>query len=285
MTATRSYKKPLSAAQARAELTRNAGTQFDPAVVRAFLAVGLGRTRAVLGPLAWLNELPRLSQVPAAASTSVGTMATAAITATAVSVGSVLAIGGTTDNSTADAVERVVEAASRAADRSSRRTGRDRCHGHPADHPTIVLTEHSRHPDRPGRLLVGTASHTTTMTVTPITTAPATTAPARTAPATTAATTIPSRAPTVLGDAYTVAVDTKKKLFVLDNDNAPDAEFDVDTLQITVPPSQVDNCRVHNDHIHYDKPVVGATTDSFTYSICDNDGDCASATVQITIVP
>ena len=46
MTATRSYKKPLPAAQARAELTKNAGTQFDPAMVRAFLAVGLARTRA-----------------------------------------------------------------------------------------------------------------------------------------------------------------------------------------------------------------------------------------------
>ena len=38
MTAARSYKKPYPAAQARVELANNAGTQFDPKVVRAFLA-------------------------------------------------------------------------------------------------------------------------------------------------------------------------------------------------------------------------------------------------------
>ena len=36
MTAVRSYKAPLPAAQARAELLRNAGTQFDPICVEAF---------------------------------------------------------------------------------------------------------------------------------------------------------------------------------------------------------------------------------------------------------
>ncbi|MGB5758216.1 MAG: HD-GYP domain-containing protein, partial [Acidimicrobiales bacterium] len=37
MTSTRSYKKPMSTVTARAELADNAGTQFDPTVVRAFL--------------------------------------------------------------------------------------------------------------------------------------------------------------------------------------------------------------------------------------------------------
>lgn len=73
MTAARSYKKPMSAAAARAELTRCAGAQFDPAVVRAFLAVGLPAPRWQLAPLVALARLPLSSGtssvglVPAAA--------------------------------------------------------------------------------------------------------------------------------------------------------------------------------------------------------------------------
>jgi HD-GYP domain-containing protein (c-di-GMP phosphodiesterase class II) len=52
ITAARSYKKPQPAADARRELARCAGTQFDPEVVRAFLGVSLGRLRLMMGPLA-----------------------------------------------------------------------------------------------------------------------------------------------------------------------------------------------------------------------------------------
>ncbi len=43
MTAARSYKKPMSVPAARRELAACAGEQFDPAIVRAFLNVSLGR--------------------------------------------------------------------------------------------------------------------------------------------------------------------------------------------------------------------------------------------------
>jgi putative nucleotidyltransferase with HDIG domain len=43
MTSIRSYRTPVSADDARAELARCAGSQFDPAVVRAFVAAGVGR--------------------------------------------------------------------------------------------------------------------------------------------------------------------------------------------------------------------------------------------------
>src|SRR5262249_60887184 len=49
MTSARSYKKPLPAEQARVELTDNAGTQFDPQVVRAFLQVSLDDLYRVMG--------------------------------------------------------------------------------------------------------------------------------------------------------------------------------------------------------------------------------------------
>lgn len=64
ITSHRSYKKPISATAARAEITRCAGTQFDPAIVRAFLRVGLGRLRLVGGPLSLLASLPPLRQLP-----------------------------------------------------------------------------------------------------------------------------------------------------------------------------------------------------------------------------
>ena len=63
MTSPRSYKKPCSAAAAREELHRCAGTQFDPDIVRAFLNVSIGRLRAIVGPLSFLSELPVLARL------------------------------------------------------------------------------------------------------------------------------------------------------------------------------------------------------------------------------
>ena len=81
MTAARSYKKPFPAAQARVELANNAGTQFDPKVVRAFLAISLGRLRLVMGPLTWLSGLSGTFSVG-----SVTSAATAAVTAMLVAI-------------------------------------------------------------------------------------------------------------------------------------------------------------------------------------------------------
>ncbi|MGQ0832168.1 MAG: Ig-like domain-containing protein [Microthrixaceae bacterium] len=64
ITSARSYKDPSTSVEAREELARCAGTQFDPQVVRAFLNVGLGRLRLVMGPLSWLAQNPVLGNVP-----------------------------------------------------------------------------------------------------------------------------------------------------------------------------------------------------------------------------
>jgi len=58
MTANRSYQKAVSPAAARVELARCAGKDFDPAVVRAFLQVSLGRLRGVLGVWGFLPVIP-----------------------------------------------------------------------------------------------------------------------------------------------------------------------------------------------------------------------------------
>ncbi len=57
MTSARSYKKVMSTETARAELAACAGTQFDPVIVRAFLAVSVRRLYAV-APLTWAGSLP-----------------------------------------------------------------------------------------------------------------------------------------------------------------------------------------------------------------------------------
>src|SRR5258706_10807464 len=81
MTALRSYKKPLPAAQARAELTNNSGTQFDPHLVRSFLEISLGRLRRAIGPIGWLPHLPELIRTPltAVASSTTGIVAAGAL--------------------------------------------------------------------------------------------------------------------------------------------------------------------------------------------------------------
>lgn len=66
MTAARAYKKPMKAPLAREELTRCAGTQFDPDVVRAFVNVSIGPVRWGVGPLTWLVQVPFVSWVPRA---------------------------------------------------------------------------------------------------------------------------------------------------------------------------------------------------------------------------
>ncbi len=78
MTGGSSYRAALGAAEARAELTRCAGTQFDPVVVRAFLSLSLGRFERPARPLAWLSHLPVLATAPlgnAAAAVAIGTAA------------------------------------------------------------------------------------------------------------------------------------------------------------------------------------------------------------------
>jgi putative nucleotidyltransferase with HDIG domain len=61
MTAARPYKRTMSVVAAREELVRNAGSQFDPVVCRAFLNISLGRLWRGLGFAAWLGQLPLLT--------------------------------------------------------------------------------------------------------------------------------------------------------------------------------------------------------------------------------
>jgi HD-GYP domain-containing protein (c-di-GMP phosphodiesterase class II) len=67
MTAARSYKRPMTRAAALREMTKLAGTQFDPACVRALLSISAPRLRWAIGPWAWLAQLPIISTAPSLA--------------------------------------------------------------------------------------------------------------------------------------------------------------------------------------------------------------------------
>ena len=64
MTTGRPYRKALSVEAAREELVRRSGTHFDPEVVRAFLAISLGRLWPIVGIGALMAEVPFVGQVP-----------------------------------------------------------------------------------------------------------------------------------------------------------------------------------------------------------------------------
>ena len=64
MTAVRAYKRPMTAAAARSELVRDAGSHFDPLLVRAFLGISVWRLRWAMGPASWLAQLPLIGEIP-----------------------------------------------------------------------------------------------------------------------------------------------------------------------------------------------------------------------------
>ncbi|HWJ33507.1 MAG TPA: HD-GYP domain-containing protein, partial [Gaiellaceae bacterium] len=85
ITSARSYKQAATPAEARAELVRCAGTQFEPRLVRAFVNLSLGRMRLVSGPLTWLSNAPLLVRLPLTPSlgATIGGVAALATAATA----------------------------------------------------------------------------------------------------------------------------------------------------------------------------------------------------------
>jgi hypothetical protein len=63
MTAPRPYKRPMSVVASRQELIRVAGTQLDPAIVRAFLNISTGNLWRTIGIGAWIAQIPTLGDL------------------------------------------------------------------------------------------------------------------------------------------------------------------------------------------------------------------------------
>ena len=97
MTAARSYKRPMATRAAREELARCAGTQFDPVMVRAFLAISVPRLVWVSGPASFLVHLPSLWRLQRAGEQALG-VASQAAAAGAVVTAAAVVIGGSVPN-------------------------------------------------------------------------------------------------------------------------------------------------------------------------------------------
>ena len=90
MTAPRPYKRSMSVEAARQELTKVAGTQLDPALVRAFLNISVGRLWRTIGFGAWIGQIPavgRLWSELGNVGSWIGAGALTATTATVIAVG------------------------------------------------------------------------------------------------------------------------------------------------------------------------------------------------------
>jgi hypothetical protein len=81
MTASRTYKKPMSVPAARQELARCAGSQFSPEVVRAFFNISIGRLWWTVGPASWIALLPFLGHLQRAGGQAVVAAKSAAVVA------------------------------------------------------------------------------------------------------------------------------------------------------------------------------------------------------------
>jgi HD-GYP domain-containing protein (c-di-GMP phosphodiesterase class II) len=299
MTSARSYKKALPHEQARYELVRNSGTQFDARVVRALLNVSVGRLRGVTGLLGSLLGMPGVREVaPALSGGAIWTVgATMAVTAALGGAltgpeGSAPPPGGGEVASAAVPDDGSGQApADAASDRAP--DAEDPSNPAPADGPDAKPIRPpdgspTTRPGRPSATSTSTPTDTTPTDRTTTTTSPSgpsttTTAPPATT-STTTTTTTPNAPPHARGDARTVLVATTTNIAVLANDDDPDGALDPATLTIVKPPS-TGSATVVSGRIRYTAPLLAliASTD-IRYEVCDTAGACAQATLRITIL-
>lgn len=279
MTSARSYKKPFPAAAARAELAENAGTQFDPEVVRAFLSVSLRDLSLVVGPLAIVTQLPALAQVPLEAASAT----LAPVVAGVAAAGLAFVAPGHLAASGPSAAKTAANGGSGSA--SSHAPGR----GAP------VL----RTPDGHAPTTTAVSGRRGIVTVTTRPGSTGTTAPPRGGPAPTptsrppSPTTPRSTAPTTVGvnHAPVAHKDTKGKIQtptgtvdVLANDSDADGNLDPSTLTIVrLPNGKPVSLSVSGGQVHFSltQPSYKGNA-TFRYQICDTEGACAQAEVTLS---
>ncbi len=314
MTSSRSYKKPIPAADARAEIARCAGTQFDPKVVRAFLNIGLGRLRLAIGPLSWAANLPAVGQAAPIAPTMapVATGMTAAASAVvAVATGG---LGGVLLPEPApipDAVAMVeeVEIIDDLSDPTTTITVEETTTSTSAPTTTDTSTTTTTQPTTTNRPTTTRPRTTTTQrrttttaapttppptTAAPTTPPPTTAAPTTTAPTTT--TTAPPAAPAPLTLTHAGTEDTAATLTFRANNDGP-VTFAIiqqptngiitlpDPAQAGGAPGSVSLASLSGSF----EPTPDATgTSTFTYQVCsvDRPTSCTTATgtVQLSAV-
>jgi len=283
MTAARTYKRPMDVSAAREELTAGAGTQFDPAMVRAFLNISLGRMRWMVGPVAWLAELPFLRGIPwgEAGSQVVGmaarVVAGASIFAAAAAPGAT-ASGAPNSPSTPQTTTYSA--------------------------PTTVVTPdagppQAAAPDAPASTtsttaaLAGVDTTTTTVAVavagppptSPPSTPPTTAAPSPhvTSPPTTAKPSPPGATPIAKDDAATSHHQDPVDIDVTKNDSANGGQFAFPISIVDVPAGANLSLKPDGHTVHYVPNNQPHASYVFHYQVCDVGGGCAMAAVTVKV--
>jgi hypothetical protein len=283
MTSGRSYQTARSPEAARQEIAKMAGTQFDPHVVRALMSVSLGRLRWMVGPVAWLGQIPfyldRLGR-------DFITVSTAATVTAASVVGGVIPLPALVSESL-PAITASIEARgdpgpigedgsegpagfgdSAAGDVGPATDAED-------DGSTTTAPPTTTDPDSTTTVPPGTTTAPTSPPTTP-TTLPGTTTPTTTPTTTTAPSTIPP--PTAHSDVATTAEDTPVTIDVVAND-VPDG---LTVVGIVTAPASGEAIVVANQ-IRYTPARNFTGTDTFTYRACDSLDRCAESTVAVRV--
>ncbi|HEX2152992.1 MAG TPA: Ig-like domain-containing protein [Acidimicrobiia bacterium] len=275
MTTGRPYQPARSADAARREVARMSGTQFDPEVARALMSIALGRLRWLIGPAAWLGQVPFFLERLGRDFVTVTTAA--AVTAASVVGGMVTlpALAGSPSSPMAAAATdtTVVEAApgtpgGRDGPASTDATGDSSADGEevvPADGGTV---------DPVG----GIDEEPNTTTSSPTTTPPSTTATTAPDPTTTPTTTVPP--PTAHDDAASTQEEKTVTIDVISNDSPSGLALSA----ITDPPSSGDAVSV-SGRVRYTPDTDFNGTDTFRYEACDGSGRCSTATVAVGVSP
>lgn len=312
ITSARSYKRPMSPAVAREELVRCSGSQFDPAVVRAFLNVSLGRLRLIGGPLAWLAGVPGLGQVGSLAVTGAANLAVAASVVAATTVGGLASIpkdpspaspevavpsprsgrvrSGVPDKlssvSAGEDGEDVAAGAPGAVDESSGGSSDGGSGEVGAADPDPDVSSGGGSGGGGGSVAdPGIDSATPTTTTTVMATTPTTAPAARTTTTVSIpqVTTVPV-GPTARDDAGSMATHEQGYFEVLANDSAGSSELVASSLTIVVPPANASSVQARSDGtIRYKPALLFTGTDSLVYRVCDQSAQCATATLTITV--
>ncbi|MGQ0848319.1 MAG: HD domain-containing phosphohydrolase [Actinomycetota bacterium] len=270
----RSYKTKMSHADARAEVARHAGAQFDPRVVRALMNIALGRLRWSTGPLAALADLPLLRPLEVLGRDVATVIAAGLITATAGSANLLPAID-LVHQPVRARIEQLAEGQPTAsAGGRPGGTGLSEVptgSGPATPTPTSSTTTSASTTLPAGPTTTTSGPLTSTTTTTTTTTLPTTT--------TTTTTTIPGTLAALDDSAFT-RPNEKVNIGVLANDSGP---IVASSLSIVDAPSVGSAVVFGNGRIRYSAPPNFSGMVNFTYQVCDVDGACDTAVVSVTV--
>jgi hypothetical protein len=285
ITSKRSYKERISDEAARQELVSCSGGQFDPKVVRAFLQAGVRKPRT-LGLFSWILELQSIRSAISYAGSAPAIVASTAV------IGLAAVTSGVTPEPPATIAFVETTNTLEASEEPSTTTI-----GPPASTSVPSSTATTGSPSTTSTTTTPNDQTTTTTTRQPTTTTTATataeaistTAQTTTTATSTTTTTVPPAGSWAMNDTGGGNKTANISVRVLSNDILP-AEFDYLSLSIAVQSDHGTTTIFYNSgspaltyvKFRADSGFVGTT--SFVYEICDLAGDCATATVTMTII-